>query len=105
MLSRSSREQFSRSRTVKMPFSSRQLVVRTVRPISAVLKSNRPASDCARPSAAFKGMRVRAIYFLRGGVFIMSHSGHPRESVSPEEEKYSDSVQGAKCFGPTNKRQ
>src|SRR5687767_10109953 len=58
MLSRSSRVQCSRSLTVKIPFSSRQFVVRTERPISAVLISKRDCMVLARLSDTLNGMRV-----------------------------------------------
>src|SRR5947207_13935238 len=35
---------------------------------------------------------------LHDALPILSHSGHPRESVSPEEEKYSDSANCAKQY-------
>jgi hypothetical protein len=61
MLSKSCGVQFSRSRTVKMPRSSRQLVVRTVKPISAVLISKRSCMILAASSDLLNGMRVRAM--------------------------------------------
>ena len=56
---------FNKSRTLKIPFSSRQFVVRTVSPISAVLKSSFSRSVLVSSSAADSGIRVLAI----GGSF------------------------------------
>ena len=62
-----SRVQFSRSRTVKMPVSSRQLVVRTDSPISAVLISSFSAisSDCIRSLYGIRGMGSLPCDWLR----------------------------------------
>ena len=58
MLNRSWRVEFNRSLTVKMPCSSRQFVVRTDRPISAVLISNLSDTSFASLAVLFSGIRV-----------------------------------------------
>jgi hypothetical protein len=81
--------ELSRSRTVKMPRSSRQFVVRTVKPISAVLSSKRSASKRASSSALLKGMRVRLMGFppLR----IESRSQHDGGIFAAKEKHYKQS--------------
>ncbi len=63
--SRSSRVQWSRSSTVKMPFSSRQFVVRTERPNFGGAHGQPLAEALASVSAADSLMRVRVVI---GGV-------------------------------------